>query len=90
MFFLYVSFPFVEPSGAGVKTSLATEHVRKYSVWDGLLVQDSRIAKEHEVPPPSVLLIWLDEAQARRLSSDLSVLLPGTRPGESATPLSDS
>ncbi|XP_053483591.1 sentrin-specific protease 7 isoform X3 [Ictalurus furcatus] len=74
-----------EPSGAGVKTSLATEHVRKYSVWDGLLVQDSRIAKEHEVPPPSVLLIWLDEAQARRLSSDLSVLLPGTRPAEGST-----
>ncbi|KAF4087322.1 hypothetical protein AMELA_G00093970 [Ameiurus melas] len=74
-----------ESSGSGLKTSVATEHVRKYSVWDGLLVQDSRIAEGHDVPPPSVLLIWLDEAQARRLSSDLSVLLPGTRPAEGST-----
>ncbi|XP_026768576.3 sentrin-specific protease 7 isoform X1 [Pangasianodon hypophthalmus] len=74
-----------EPSGSEVKASLATAHVRKYSVWDGLLVRDSRLAKENEVPPPSVLLLWLAEVQARRLSSDLCVFQPGTRPAEGST-----
>lgn len=76
---------FIESSGSEAKVSLATAHVRKYSVWDGLLVRDSRLAKDNEALPPSVLLLWLAEVQARRLSSDLSVFQPETRPSESTT-----
>lgn len=76
---------FIDPSGSEVKASLTTANVHKYCVWDGLFVRDCRLAKESEAPPSSVLLLWLDEIQARRLSSDLSVFQPGTRPSESAT-----
>lgn len=75
-------------SHSEVKVSLATAHVHKYSVWDGLLVQNSRLAKENEALPPSVLLLWLAEGQARSLSSNLSVFQPGTHPGEATTLLS--
>ncbi|KAK3568894.1 hypothetical protein QTP86_019575 [Hemibagrus guttatus] len=80
-----ITISFIDPSGSEVKASLPTAHVRKYSVWDGHLVRDSRLAKENEVPPSSVLVLWLAEVQARRLSSDLFDVQPGTRPAEGST-----
>ncbi|XP_060785398.1 sentrin-specific protease 7 isoform X2 [Neoarius graeffei] len=77
-----ITISFKDPSGSEVKASLTTANVHKYCVWDGLFVRDCRLAKESEAPPSSVLLLWLDEIQARRLSSDLSVFQPGTRPTE--------
>ncbi|KAI4896198.1 hypothetical protein NFI96_026422 [Prochilodus magdalenae] len=71
-----------DSSGAEVKASLATAHLRKYSIWEGLLVQDSELAKQNKTPPPSLLLLWLSEAQARRLFIDLSVIQPGLCPAE--------
>ncbi|KAF5903083.1 sentrin-specific protease 7 isoform X1, partial [Clarias magur] len=71
--------------GSEVKVSLMTAHVRKYSVWDGLLVRDSGLVRENEAAPLSVLFLWLTEVQARRLCSDLSVLQPGTRAAEGST-----
>ncbi|XP_017562080.1 sentrin-specific protease 7 isoform X1 [Pygocentrus nattereri] len=71
-----------DPSGTEVIASLATAHVRKYSVWEGLMVQDSALVKQNETPPPSLLLLWLSEAQARRLFIELSVIQPGLRPAE--------
>ncbi|XP_072542506.1 uncharacterized protein [Salminus brasiliensis] len=71
-----------DPSGTEVNTSLATAHVRKYSVWDGAMVQDSGLVKQDETPPPSLLLLWLSEGQAQHLSSDLSIIQPGIHPAE--------
>lgn len=88
---MHLSFiSFIDSLGSGAKVSLSTAHVHKYSMWDGLLVQDSRLAKENEALPPSVLLLWLAEVQAQRLSSDLSVFQPGTHSGESAALPQDS
>ncbi|XP_060731977.1 sentrin-specific protease 7 [Tachysurus vachellii] len=80
-----ITISFKDPSGSEVKASLATAHVRKYSVWDGHLVRDSRLAKENEVPPSSVLVLWLAEVQARHLSGELFVFQPGTHPCEGST-----
>lgn len=87
--YLLCFISYLDPSGSEVKASLATAHVRKYSVWDGHLVRDSRLAKENEVPPLSVLVLWLAEFQARHLSGDLFVFQPGTHPCESAILLKD-
>ncbi|KAM9486110.1 uncharacterized protein Hap1MRO34_006251 isoform 2-T4 [Clarias gariepinus] len=80
-----ITISFKDSLGSEVKVSLMTAHVRKYSVWDGLLVRDSRLVKENEAPPLSLLFLWLAEVQARRLCSDLSVLQPGTRAAEGST-----
>uniref|UniRef100_A0AAY5ERM2 Si:dkey-100n23.3 n=1 Tax=Electrophorus electricus TaxID=8005 RepID=A0AAY5ERM2_ELEEL len=70
------------PSVNEVMAFLPTAHVLNYSVWTGSVVQDSRLVKNNETPPPSLLLLWLSEAQARHLSSDLSVIQPGRCPAE--------
>ncbi|TTM51869.1 Sentrin-specific protease 7 [Bagarius yarrelli] len=74
-----ITISFKDSSGSEVKAFLATAHVRKYSVLDGLSLRDSRLAKEN------FLVLWLAEVQAQRLSSELSVFQPGIRPAEGST-----
>ncbi|XP_066543082.1 sentrin-specific protease 7 isoform X2 [Hoplias malabaricus] len=68
--------------GTEVKAFIETAHVCKYSVWEGLMVQESGLVQQDETPPPSLLLLWLSESQAQRLSSELSVIQPGSCPAE--------
>ncbi|XP_041924382.1 sentrin-specific protease 7-like isoform X2 [Alosa sapidissima] len=45
-------------------------------------LQSSRLVKQGEGTPPSVLLLWVSEDQAQQLRSDLSIIQPGTSPDE--------
>ncbi|XP_076857518.1 sentrin-specific protease 7 isoform X2 [Brachyhypopomus gauderio] len=74
-----------DPSGSGLRALLPTAHVRNYSVWNGHEVRDTGLVKSDKTPPPSLLLLWLSEAQARRLTSDLSVMQLGKCKAESST-----
>lgn len=65
-----------------MKISISTASVCKYSVWDGPTLRGCGLVKDDEVPPPSLLLLWLSDAQAHQLHNDLSVIESGTRPGE--------
>ncbi len=62
--------------------SISTPNVCKYSVWDEPILSGCGLAKDNEVPPPSLVLFWLSDDQAHGLRNDLSVILPDTCPGQ--------
>ncbi|XP_056116668.1 sentrin-specific protease 7 isoform X2 [Rhinichthys klamathensis goyatoka] len=70
---------------SSVKISISTASVCKYSVWEGPTLRGCGLVKDDEVPPPSLLLFWLSDAQAHQLHNDLSVIESGTRPAEGST-----
>lgn len=72
----------IHVSGTELTTSVSVANLHSYSVWDEHLMLNIGLVKDNEDPPPSLLLLWLAEAQARRLTNDLSVLQTETRPGE--------
>ncbi|XP_016093442.1 sentrin-specific protease 7 isoform X1 [Sinocyclocheilus grahami] len=71
--------------GSSVNISISTPNVCKYSVWDEPILSACGLAKDSEVPPPSLVLFWLSDNQAHRLRNDLSVILPDTCPAEGST-----
>uniref|UniRef100_A0A8C2F5X1 Si:dkey-100n23.3 n=1 Tax=Cyprinus carpio TaxID=7962 RepID=A0A8C2F5X1_CYPCA len=71
--------------GSSVDISISTPNVCKYSVWDEPVLGACGLAKDSEVPPPSLVLFWLSDDQARRLRNELSVILPDTCPAEGST-----
>ncbi|XP_051761319.1 sentrin-specific protease 7 isoform X2 [Ctenopharyngodon idella] len=70
---------------SSVKISILTASVRKYSLWEVPTLRGCGLVKDNEVPPPSLLLLWLSDAQAQKLRDDLSVIESGTRPAEGST-----
>ncbi|KTG06893.1 hypothetical protein cypCar_00012643, partial [Cyprinus carpio] len=66
--------------GSSVDISISTPNVCKYSVWDEPVLGVCGLAKDSEVPPPSLVLFWLSDDQACRLRNELSVILPDTCP----------
>uniref|UniRef100_A0A3B1IGR6 Si:dkey-100n23.3 n=1 Tax=Astyanax mexicanus TaxID=7994 RepID=A0A3B1IGR6_ASTMX len=80
----FITISLKDPSGKEVKATLATVHLRKYSVWHGAMVEGTELVKEDETPPPSLLLLWVSETQAQRLSSEFSAFQPGTSLGVTA------
>ncbi|XP_059355841.1 sentrin-specific protease 7 isoform X1 [Carassius carassius] len=71
--------------GSSVNISISTPNVCKYSVWDEPVLSVCGLAKDNEVPPPSLVLFWLSDDQAHRLRNELSVILPDTCPAEAST-----
>ncbi|XP_016298518.1 sentrin-specific protease 7-like isoform X3 [Sinocyclocheilus anshuiensis] len=70
---------------SSMNISISTASVCKYSVWEEPVFRGCGLVKDNEVPPPSLLFLWLSDAQAHQLHNDLSVILPGTCPAESST-----
>ncbi|XP_051566432.1 sentrin-specific protease 6-like isoform X2 [Myxocyprinus asiaticus] len=68
-----------------VKISLAIANVLKYSVWEGTALKGCGLVKDDEIPPPSLLLLWLSDPLARRLHNDMSVFQPDTRSAEGSS-----
>lgn len=62
--------------------SVLTASVCKYSVWEEPVLKGCGLVKDNEVPPPYLVFLWLSDAQAHQLHNDLSVILPGTCPGQ--------
>lgn len=69
-----------------MKISISMASVRKYSVWEGTVCKDSELIKDDDIVPPSLLLLWLSDTQARQLHKDLSVIQPETQPGHISAP----
>ncbi|XP_048049725.1 sentrin-specific protease 7 isoform X2 [Megalobrama amblycephala] len=70
---------------SSVKISVLTASVCKYSLWEVPTLRGCGLVKDNEVLPPSLLLLWLSDAQAQKLHNDLSVIESGTRPAEGST-----
>ncbi|KAK9969378.1 hypothetical protein ABG768_027556 [Culter alburnus] len=70
---------------SSVKISVLTASVCKYSLWEVPTLRGCGLVKDNEFPPPSLLLLWLSDAQAQKLHNDLSVIESGTRPVEGST-----
>ncbi|XP_073701206.1 sentrin-specific protease 7, partial [Garra rufa] len=68
-----------------VNISISTASVCKYSVWEEPMLSGCGLVKDNEVPPPSLVIFWLSDAQAHQLHSDLSIILSGTSPAEDST-----
>lgn len=67
---------------SSVKITISTASVCKYSVWEEPTLRGCGLVKDNEVPPPSLLFLWLSDTQAQQLHNDLSVIESGTRPAE--------
>ncbi|XP_076022069.1 sentrin-specific protease 7b isoform X2 [Genypterus blacodes] len=59
----------------GDVTTVASQ-VRGYGLWDGAVAQDGTLLADWEGPAPSLLFLWLTDAQARMLHRELSVIQP--------------
>ncbi|KAK2904961.1 hypothetical protein Q8A67_006760 [Cirrhinus molitorella] len=68
-----------------VNISISTASVCKYSVWEEPILSGCGLVKDNEVPPPSLVLFWLSDAQAHQLHNDLSIILSGSVPAEGST-----
>lgn len=75
-------FVFLVYADSSVKISISTASVCKYSVWEGPTLNGCGLVKDNNVPPPTLLLLWLSDAQAQKLHTDLSVIESDTRPGQ--------
>ncbi|XP_056157219.1 sentrin-specific protease 7-like isoform X2 [Lampris incognitus] len=62
--------------------TVVASQVRGYGVWDGCVVQGGGILPgAWEGPAPSLLFLWVTDAQANLLQRELSAIQPVTQPG---------
>uniref|UniRef100_A0A4W5QNS9 Uncharacterized protein n=1 Tax=Hucho hucho TaxID=62062 RepID=A0A4W5QNS9_9TELE len=67
----------------GVSVSLVASQLRGYAVWDGGLAQDRSLFQGCPGrATPSLLFLWVSEAQANLVQTELSALHPVTLPGQ--------
>ncbi|XP_031648765.1 sentrin-specific protease 7 isoform X2 [Oncorhynchus kisutch] len=67
----------------GVSVSLVASQLRGYAVWDGGLAQNGRLFQGCPGrAAPSLLFLWVSEAQANLVQTELSALHPVTLPGQ--------
>ncbi|XP_024261817.2 sentrin-specific protease 7-like isoform X2 [Oncorhynchus tshawytscha] len=67
----------------GVSVSLVASQLRGYAVWDGGLAQDGRLFPGCPGrAAPSLLFLWVSEAQANLVQTEISALHPVTLPGQ--------
>eukprot|EP00063_Salmo_salar_P031431 XP_014006266.1 PREDICTED: sentrin-specific protease 7-like isoform X3 [Salmo salar] len=67
----------------GVSVSLVASQLRGYAVWDGGLAQDGSLFQGCPGrAAPSLLFLWVSEAQANLVQTELSALHPVTLPGQ--------
>ncbi|XP_036807776.1 sentrin-specific protease 7-like isoform X1 [Oncorhynchus mykiss] len=67
----------------GLSVSLVASQLRGYAVWDGGLAQDGSLFQGCPGrAAPSLLFLWVSEAQANLVQTELSALHPVTLPGQ--------
>ncbi|XP_029612984.1 sentrin-specific protease 7 isoform X1 [Salmo trutta] len=72
-----------EEEEGGVSVSLVASQLRGYAVWDGGLAQDGSLFQGcPSRAAPSLLFLWVSEAQANLVQTELSALHPVTLPGQ--------
>lgn len=53
---------------------VVASQLRGYGVWDGSLTQDGSLLAGCEGPAPSLLFLWVTDAQANLLQMELSAI----------------
>lgn len=66
---------------------MVASQVRGYGVWDGGVARDGALLAKSEGPAPSLLFLWVTDAQANLLQRDLTAIqttaaASGKLPGE--------
>lgn len=71
------------PSGAeeGEVTVVASQ-LRGYGVWDGGVAQGGALLAGLEGPAPSLLFLWVTDAQANLLQTELTAIQTATASGQ--------
>ncbi|XP_010898691.2 sentrin-specific protease 7b isoform X2 [Esox lucius] len=73
----------VSSEGEGTSLSLVASQLRGYGVWDGGLAQGGSLFQGFGGrAAPSLLFLWVSDAQANLVQTELSVLHPITLPGQ--------
>lgn len=76
-----------DPAGGeeGDVTVVASQ-VKGYGVWDGGMAQDGTLLADCKGPAPSLLFLWVTDAQANLLQMELTTLqIPPTSSGNAHT-----
>ncbi|KAG9335124.1 hypothetical protein JZ751_005687 [Albula glossodonta] len=65
-----------------VSLSLVSSELRRYGVWDGSVLCDGEATDSDSSPAPSLLFLWVSDAQAQLVQTELSIIHPvqGTGP----------
>ncbi|KAJ8350772.1 hypothetical protein SKAU_G00259020 [Synaphobranchus kaupii] len=71
-----ITIPLKDSSGVvEVTVALVASELRRYGIWDGGVLEGK------EGPTPSLLFLWVSEAQAQLLQAELSAIHPVQSPG---------
>ncbi|XP_028255507.1 sentrin-specific protease 7-like isoform X1 [Parambassis ranga] len=65
------------------EVTLVASQLCGYGVWDGGVARGGALLAGWEGPAPSLLFLWVTEAQANLLQVELSAIQPGTASGRS-------
>lgn len=75
----HISFSSVSAEEDGDVTIVASQ-LRGYGVWDGGMASGGALLDQWEGPSPSVLFLWVTDAQANLLQRELSAMMTLTTP----------
>lgn len=64
--------------------------IRGYGVWDGGMAQGGTLLAGWKGPAPSLLFLWVTEAQANLLQKELSAIQAATASGDTSHSLNFS
>ncbi|XP_036397285.1 sentrin-specific protease 7-like isoform X2 [Megalops cyprinoides] len=73
-----INIPLKDSSGkVEVMVSLVASQLLRYGVWDGSVLWD----RDEESPVPSLFFLWVSDAQAQLIQTELSAIHPVNSPG---------
>ncbi|KAK5847397.1 hypothetical protein PBY51_016528 [Eleginops maclovinus] len=78
-----ISIPLKGESEEGseqVEVSVVASQLRGYGLWDGGLAQGGSLLAERMGPAPSLLFLWVTDAQASLLERELSIITTSSGP----------
>lgn len=75
-------------SPPGAEVSVVASQLRGYGVWDGGVVREGSLLAGCGGPAPSLLFLWVTDAQANLLRTEMSAIVaPSTASGSLRDPL---
>ncbi|XP_058478515.1 sentrin-specific protease 7b isoform X1 [Solea solea] len=75
-----VTVPLRVSGGEDGEVTVVASEVRGYGVWDGGVARDGALLDGWEGPAPSLLFLWVSDAQANLLQRELSAVSASTSP----------
>ena len=65
-----------------MSVSLVASQLRGFGLWDGGMAWGRSLLQDCEWPPPSLLFLWVSDAQASLVQTELSAIHPVTDTGK--------